>query len=461
MRVVVAVSGGADSVALLRLLAEERSRLGLVLMVAHVHHGIRGSEADADAAFVKALAGQLELAFLQHAADTPALARASGKGLEETARTVRYQWFAELLANKACDAVATAHTLNDQAETVLHRLIRGAWTEGLGGIHPVLAAGAPDSPSGLILRPLLGATRTQIVAWLTAAGQPWREDATNADRTYTRNRIRHSLLPELETYNPNVANQLAQVAALAREDEAYWDAEVARLLPGFLLPGRPVRGGGRASSTLPGEKTLAIEVERLRGQPPALVRRLLRGAAARLGVTLDFDQTARLLALTDPPETPRGTPRAQGQREELTGELRVERTPRELRLVFAARPGPGPAAHRAAPSGEEPAAVAITIPGEGEGFGWRLRCSFSAQTDEQAATATLQATLRAARPGDLVRLRYSRGAPKKVKEVLERIGVPAAERASWPVLEFGGEILWMAGTVLEPGRLLIAAEKRA
>ena len=136
MRIAVACSGGADSVALLRTLLDRRKDLGLVLSVAHLNHGIRGAEADADAAFVEALADKFDLPFHLRRADTPAAAELNRQGLEETARSLRYAWFWELLAQGHADAVVTAHTLDDQAETVLHRLLRGAWTEGLGGIFP-------------------------------------------------------------------------------------------------------------------------------------------------------------------------------------------------------------------------------------------------------------------------------------------------------------------------------------
>ncbi len=136
MRIAVACSGGADSVALLRTLLDRRNELGLVLSVAHMNHGIRGEESDADATFVEALAANFELPFHLRRVDTPATAEANRQGLEEAARALRYTWFWDLLADGQADAVVTAHTLDDQAETVLHRLLRGAWTEGLSGIFP-------------------------------------------------------------------------------------------------------------------------------------------------------------------------------------------------------------------------------------------------------------------------------------------------------------------------------------
>ncbi len=430
MRIAVAVSGGADSVALLRALTQIGAEKGLILSIAHMHHGIRRAAADDDAAFVETLAGELGLHLDRKQVDTPAYAQAESMGLEEAARTLRYGWFAELLGSGTFDAIATAHTLNDQAETVLHKLIRGAWTEGLSGIHPILKPVAASG--GQILRPLLGATREQITTWLTQIGQPWQEDTTNAALTYTRNRIRHQLLPLLATFNPQIAHQLSHAAAIARDEESYWQKEVDRLLPSLLLPGRPVRGGGRSSSTQPGKRSLAIEIDRLRTLHPALVRRLLRAAAKQFEAALDFEQTARLLALVE------GSASANPRREDLTANLRAERTPRELRLLFTTRFEP-----------PNPARIEIPVPGEGEGFGYRIRLSLTAQSPDPQPDALLRAAL----PTDRVQLRYSRGAPKRVKEVLERLGVPAGQRAEWPVLVWQGEIVWLRDTTLEPTRL--------
>jgi tRNA(Ile)-lysidine synthase len=318
MRLAVAVSGGADSVALLRALINAAPEIGLVLSVAHVHHGIRGADADADAKFVADLTTDFGLPFHRRDVDAPAAAQKNRETLEEAARNLRYAWFAELLASGIADAVATAHTLDDQAETVLHKFLRGAWTEGLSGIHPLLA-----QPQGAILRPFLGVRRADIEAWLSSIRQQWREDLTNVDTAHTRNRLRHELLPALAAYNPRIYEQLANVATLARDEDEYWQAELARILPPLLLPGRPVRGGGRAASTDPKETSVSLEIERL---PPsaAVRRRVLRAAARHLDVALNFDQTERLLAMCGQNPTRRQT---------LTAALRAERSPRELRLV--------------------------------------------------------------------------------------------------------------------------------
>ena len=433
IRLGLAVSGGGDSVALARLAHSLAGRQGWVLKILHVQHGLRGDDSVRDAAFVDELATALHLPCDRHHADVTAWARQHGGGLEEAGRRLRYGWFRQLLSGEL-DAIATGHTLDDQAETVLAKLLRGAWTAGLAGIYPVVASKdlpgsdeALESSTGVLVRPLLGARREELRSWLTSLGQPWREDATNEDLRFTRNRIRHELLPVLGGFNPRIAEKLIEVSTLAREDEEYWQAEVQRLLPGLLLPGRPVRGGGRASSTLPGERSLAIEVERLRTLPPALVRRLLRATAMQLGSTIGFDETDRVMRLLE------GTVGSVARREQLTTELRAERTPRELRLLFSRTVTETPAA-----------TVTIPVPGQGEGFGVHIHVTC---IDEGAQPPAL---LRGVQGQDRVQLRYSAGTPKRVKEVLERLGVSEAGRAGWPLMEWQGEIVWLRGAVLEP-----------
>jgi tRNA(Ile)-lysidine synthase len=322
--------------------------------------------------------------------------------------------------------VATAHTRDDQAETVLAKFLRGAWTEGLSGIHPVV-----EFPEGRILRPLLSTTRTEVEAYLKALGQGWREDSSNRHLTFTRNRIRHELLPLLEGWNPRLREHLAQMAQIARDEEAWWQADVARMAQQLLLPGRPARGGGRIAGD-----GLALDVTRLAQLAPALQRRLLRYAAEQLGAAIDFPATEALRALAL-------TGRA-GQRLELAQGLRAERTQRELRL----------AAEAGVQSIDAAAEYTVALPSEVTAFGLRLRierigiASQTVSPDGLPATGQL-ATLRNWRPGDRVRLRHSSG-PRKVKEILERLRVTGSSRTLWPVLEVDGRILWMKGVELEP-----------
>jgi tRNA(Ile)-lysidine synthase len=416
----------------MRALVERREELGLVLHAAHLHHSLRGAESDADLDFARFLARDLGVRFHHFRVDTVGQARpnpATGKpaeSIEEAARRLRYTWFRQLLASGDIDAVATAHTLDDQAETVLGKFLRGAWIEGLSGIHPVL-----KFPEGTILRPLLSTTRAEIEAYLHALGQPWREDSSNSHLTFTRNRIRHELLPLLETWNPRLREHLARMAELARDEEAWWRAELARLAPQLILPGRPVRGGGRATA-----EGLAIDIVRFADLQPAVQRRLLRHAAQQTGSALDFPATEslRTLALTG---------RA-GQKLDLAQGLRAERSHRELHLSAQ------PARSTIANSTKVALEFTVGFPGEldAPAFGIHLRVDIAAGF-ASTNSSPKSACLRFWKAGDRVHVRHSSG-PRKVKEVLERMKVIGSSRATWPVLEFDRRIIWMKGIEIEP-----------
>ena len=260
-----------------------------MLSVAHLHHGLRGAEADDDLEFVRQLAVDLELTFHEARVDVAAEAKEQASRSRRRPAGSAMHGSANLLDEVPLDAVATAHTLDDQAETVCAKFLRGAWTEGLGGIHPVLLMA-----TGQVIRPLLQTTRAEVESYLSELGQTWREDSSNRDVGFDRNRIRHELLPILETWNPGLRGHLAQMAILARDEEAWWQGELKRLIPQVLMEGKPVRGGGRASGD-----GLALDVTRFAAMAPALARRLLRHAAGQLGVKLDFraTETLRELAL--------------------------------------------------------------------------------------------------------------------------------------------------------------------
>jgi tRNA(Ile)-lysidine synthase len=239
---VVAVSGGADSVALLRALHAAPVK---VLVVAHVNHQLRGADSDADEAFVRELCATLGVECRVKSVDVAALA--AGDNLESTARRVRYEFFAEVAQEAGAAWIATAHTADDQAETVLHRLIRGTGLQGLRGIagskrtenrgqrtEPAESSIPPSDLCSLssvaLVRPLLTLTRSDVLAHLAAINQPYREDASNADTRFTRNRIRHELLPLLKTFNPDVVSALAHLAEHANEAHEVIVVAAAELL---------------------------------------------------------------------------------------------------------------------------------------------------------------------------------------------------------------------------------------
>lgn len=246
-RVGVAVSGGADSVALLHALAEIAP--GNLRAAVHVNHGLRGREADRDEELVRELARSLGCEVFVRRED---VAR-SGGNVEQAGRRCRYAFFEELLDAGACDVIATGHTRSDQAETVLFRLLRGAGGAGLSGIWPVYRT--------RIVRPLLDVSRDEARAYLRSRGHCWREDASNADPAFARNRLRRDLLPRLRRdWNPRVEVALAHTADWAGEEERYWQERTGQL---------------RRRCVQAAPEGLLLDVTAIRGLHPAEQRRLL------------------------------------------------------------------------------------------------------------------------------------------------------------------------------------------
>lgn len=212
-RVAVALSGGADSVALVWLLHDTAGDLGCsVAGLMHVNHGLRGEESAEDEVFCRALAGRLGLPIEVAQVDAAALARAESRSIEAAARDARYTFFAEAAGRLGATVVATAHTLDDQAETVLLRLIRGAGSRGLAGIR---------LRRGMVVRPLLSCRRADLRRYLADRGEAFREDSSNLDESIPRNRIRHRLLPVVEAIAPAGLRALARFAALSEDDETF------------------------------------------------------------------------------------------------------------------------------------------------------------------------------------------------------------------------------------------------
>ena len=223
----VAVSGGADSVALLHLLLEIREKLGIILSVVHFNHQLRGKHSDADENFVEKLAAKHNLPFHVGRDNVGVKAKREKANLEDAARRARYGFFAQLVEADKLTKLAVAHTADDQAETVLSHILRGTGLAGLGGIHPT---------SSHIVRPLLQIRRSTLRAYLKACKQTWREDATNRDTTKMRARIRKKLLPLLEKqFQPATVEHLNALAAFAREDNAFLDTTAASRVNALCL----------------------------------------------------------------------------------------------------------------------------------------------------------------------------------------------------------------------------------
>ena len=273
----VGVSGGADSVAMLHALVELAPTLELTLTVAHLNHGIRDVAAE-DARFVETLCQSLGVAFTSDSVNVPTLAKNAGVSLEMAARDARYHFFATAAAAVGANAVATAHTQDDQAETVLLKLIRGAGCSGLNGIA------RSSIMQGLsVIRPLLDTTRESVEAYLRERGLRWKEDATNQDTRLKRNRIRHDVLPLLEEHlNPRVKEALAKTAEILTEENAYMSAATAVAL--------------KLAQKTPTSLTIPILLQ----QSAALQRRVLQQWLILNGITaqqLRFEVIERLLLI--------------------------------------------------------------------------------------------------------------------------------------------------------------------
>ena len=222
--VLVAVSGGADSVALLNILRELARPLRLRLTVAHLNHKIRGRAADEDAAFVGKLASRMRLPFAGASVNIPSLARRLKISLEMAGRKARYEFFEKTALARGCNAVATAHTADDNAETILLMLIRGCGLQGLTGIAPSMQVGKTN-----VIRPLLTVQRRAIENYLRERGIAWREDASNADPAFLRNRVRHELLPMLEAkYNKNIRETLIRMSGVLRAENDFMESFVEK-----------------------------------------------------------------------------------------------------------------------------------------------------------------------------------------------------------------------------------------
>ena len=243
--VVAGFSGGADSTALTHFLYTHRARYGIVLIAAHINHGLRGEEADADEAAARRFCAELGIPFRSLRADVAALAREQGLCLEDCGRRVRYAFFRSVLQEQGCalGRIATAHTASDNAETMLMNLARGAGTHGLRGILPV---------RGQVVRPLLALTRAEVEAYCASYGLSFVQDASNDSEAYARNRVRHGAVPVLRTLNPALEDSMLRAARLLSEDDALlteqaqaaldaarhgggWDLRALRKLPSPLL----------------------------------------------------------------------------------------------------------------------------------------------------------------------------------------------------------------------------------
>jgi tRNA(Ile)-lysidine synthase len=424
-RVGIAVSGGLDSVALLRLTLELKIDLGIVLSVVHFNHHLRGSDSNADQEFVEALARQFGLDFHGHEGEVKVHSAAQHLSIEAAARELRYNFFQNLLESGKLDRVATAHTLDDQAETVLLRLARGAGTQGLAGIYPFLAVS-----SGAIIRPLLATRRHDLEAYINSLQQTWREDRTNLDLSHTRNRVRHNVLPLLEReLNPGIRDLLSETANIARDEEQFWKETVTRTLP-------------QVSASA---ESLRLDV--LLAVPVALQRRVVRYLAESLGLKLEARHVNEVLLVAA----------GKAAAHDLSDEWCVKRELNELAFC------------RKQPEVARDYEYALAVPGSAEVPEANSRFEVLLSTPDPAVSKAvdwldptlLQEDLKVRnwRPGDRFWPAHSKE-PRKIKELLQERKVSNLERKMWPVVVSGNEIIWLRGFTA-PSRFRIQAGTRS
>jgi len=433
-RVILAVSGGPDSVALCHLFHRLRSELDLELVVAHVHHGLRGEEADEDARFVSAMAKTLDLPAVVQAVDVRPWQRAHGGSLQMAARTLRFQFFGRVMAEQKADRLALGHNADDQAEEILLRLLRGTGPRGLQGM-------AARSVGGVI-RPLLACHRAEILDYLGRHGLSWREDRSNLEPWCQRNRLRLEVLPLLrDHFNSNLNATLVRTAAIFEDEEEFWGSLVEDWLD------RHARRKG--------EDVLDVPLPEFLETHPALQRRLLRrGLEVTCGhlAGFSFRHVDLLLALC----------RSGGANREIhLPNLAVAQKSYNRVIIRPLQPAPEPFRH------EIPGPGFHYLPDldhtifmeerEGEkpvGFG---KDPTHVVMDRDCVSFPM--LLRSIQPGDRFRPLGMTGS-KKVKDVFIDAKISRSRRRLVPVLCDARRIIWVVGHRIDDGVRVTARTRR-
>ena len=401
-RVIVAVSGGPDSVCLLHTLRELKIR---VVGIAHVNHKLRSEASEEDQRFVAGLARELGLEF--HSTAAPC----EGGNLEQTARRARRTFFHDLIRQGRSDKIALGHTQDDQAETVLFRMLRGSGLAGLAGILPVTAEG--------LIRPLLGVTRGDVETFLRERGIVWREDASNREPRFARNRIRQELLPRLkQDWNPRLGEALAHMADLAYEEERWWAAEVARIAQQMF-------------TRSPG--VVEVSARELAQVPRPVARRLIRHAIRLAKGSLHGVQFSHIECLLALPES--------GGKVELPG-IHAIRSFDWLRIAVPEQTHPNPEGGEVSIPGRYPAPdgnsmICLEVIHQKQG----VEACATLKSDLYFRRVPERLVLRGWKPGD----RYcpvGHANDRKIKELFQRQRIPSWRRPFWPILCCGDKILW-------------------
>ncbi len=442
-RVLVALSGGPDSVALLRLLRDLEAGGELAVAgIAHLNHGLR-DEADGDEQFCRALAVELGLPFRSDLVDVRARAEQLRTSLEDAGRRARYELFERVAAELHAAVIATGHTRDDQAETFLLRLLRGAGPRGLAGIHP---------RSGRVVRPLLDLGRDELRTYLASLGQTFRDDESNRDLSIPRNRIRHELLPVLaRDYSPGITDVLAREAAIARQDEDRLQHEAIDLLDSIVLNNEACRSGE--------VEAVELDAAAMRALHPALAVRVARMALERVasGRFVGSEHVERLLELARDPRG-RGSVSLPGQQAVRRGETLVLGRKRALLQPFAnsfqfslSIPGEVVLADQrwaiSATAGDSrsPGTLNLECPRGHSSGTLEVECPRLEQT-VAAGGLTLPLVVRSRKRGDRFSPLGMGGRRKKLQDVLVDRKVAQEKRDSLPlVVDSADKIVWVVG----------------
>lgn len=470
-RVGLAVSGGSDSAGLLRIFLELRSELGIVPSVVHFNHKLRGAESHEDEKFVMELAHSHGLEFYCESAYAANVASSKRQSLETAARELRYDFFRTLLrpgperpeapTNSRLDTIATGHTLDDQAETVLMRIIRGTGTRGLGGIYPAVELEDEYEESlGPVIRPLLAVRRKEVEEYLRDLGQPWREDATNRDTKFTRNRVRHLLLPLLEKeFNPSIAEGLAELAEIARGEEDYWENEISGWMGTAIHWSEPdwVRSTDkqglvrlapfnpelhrRLQERGPLVMNATVDLTWLLSEPVGVQRRALKAVGDLARLPLEFKHVEEILRFASDDSN-------SGKQLSLPLGWKVLREPEALTFLT-----PDLRTKDRIPADYEyplPLPGRAIVPEAGivvEAMRMKSGPEFADCNPDHLLNPSLVSkalAVRNWRPGDRYWPVHTKG-PKKIKELLQERHITGADRKLWPVVVSGDEIVWVRG----------------
>jgi tRNA(Ile)-lysidine synthase len=437
---VVGVSGGPDSVCLLHILHHIKDKLGITLHVAHLNHLLRGAESDADADYVSQLASHLGVPAIIDRRDVKAYGAKRRCSLEEAAREVRYAFLGEVAESLAADAVAVGHTANDQVETILMHLVRGAGLPGLRGMQPLTVWRTPSGSQLKVIRPLLDISREETEAYCIAHRLAPRWDYSNRSLSYLRNRIRLELIPLLQSYNPNIKAALLRLAQAATADQDLLEQEVCRAW-GDVITEHP--------------QSIVLNNEAFSSLSPSLKRRLLHSALRQLLGDFAEVQSTHIESLLKVVEEPAG------KRLSLPHDLAFYGGYRECVITRGEITPPLPPLE-----GE----YRLNIPGETILPGWRVGATISERCLEESEEHGFRASLdfdvtgrdlfiRGRRHGDRFQP-LGMANPKKLQDFMVDVKIPRAWRGRVPIVSSPQHIIWVVGYRIDHRARLTPQTKR-